>query len=533
MAGRGSIIDKDGFAANTDDLELLAADIRAGLAMADPATTRVAILSTDTAAFLTAASTIVAAGFVAVPLSDRAPRSGTIGEDLLAERLLHCDADLVLSDESHADVALQAGYRTTDIPADGTPTICRRDGRSTEAHPADAALIVYTSGTTGKPKGAIIGRDALADVALTNTSLYRWQPDDRFLSTLPLSHLAGLTNCFSALDAGVDVVVAPSITFVDRVFDTIVEQRVTVAGFVPYQLERLFGADRAAELACLRLAMTSAAPLTGSIIELIGLATPELDLRNAYGLTEAFRAMIAPVDLKTPEPALIGRPREGVDAELRQPDGRPRCEPRQPAVPAKRGSVGELWLSGPNLFSGYWSQAADAVDPAGSGWFRTGDLATIDAEGNYRLVGRRNNIVNVAGEKTSIEAIEAVLDAVAPGAIAAAVRTGQGSVDQVVAIAESEAGASLQQIRRVCSGRLPASLRPRDLITVVELPRTSTGKHDRRALTELARNANSATATPELNPQTQQQHKTSEEQAITSKTPTTDFNKFVGQFSTE
>lgn len=460
---------------NAAAIDHRAAQIAAAVASANSTGTAVAVALSDAADSAAAVVGSWRAEATPAPVSDRAPRSGSAEEARLTACLENLGSGLVVADEAHCAVLRQQGLDLVDAVAGTDLAVLSRSTNRQPAHLPPGSLIIHTSGSTGVPKAAIISNAALSAIDRTNAWLYRWRADDVFLTALPPTHLAGLTNVLSALAAGVPVHVAPPFLFADRVAEVMESAHVTVAGLVPQQLHRLFLAADPGGLASLRLAVSSAAPLTSSVIEQVRRVRPELDLRNAYGLTEAFRSLVGSVD----DPAdadLVGRPVPGTYAELRDPDsGR--------SVP--RGCPGELFLRGSHTFSGYLVPT-DVVQPwpepsVPGGWVATGDLACLEPDG-FRLIGRRLGMVNVGGEKTPMEVIERAIDPAAPGSIAAVAVPGDTGDDQVVAVVEAGNDVTLESLWRCSAGVLSALVRPCGFIEVDRLPRLPSGKIDRGAL---------------------------------------------------
>ncbi len=451
---------------------------------------RVGIACRSRARFVATVAAARAAGMVAVPLSERPP-TDEFERGRWFDRLADAAPAVVAVDELHRPLLGDRGFERASVDAPvPTELWVGRAGTTTaagKAAPADLAAIVYTSGSSGRPKGAMITAGNMTAIDATNAGLYRWRSDDRFLSTMPMTHLAGLTNVLSALGAGVDVVVGPSVAFVDELRDVIERERVTVAGMVPHQLARLFEQPRQGNADRLRLIVSSGAPLSDAVAARVIDARPEIELWNAYGLTEAFRSLVSLVsgvsrtDRGTPcsaatgstataesTAALIGRPVAGVEVRLR---------PRSRAA-GEAATIGELQLRGKNVFAGYWGHDARPAEQ----WFDTGDLASIDHHGSFRLIGRRTTFVNIGGEKAPIEAIESVIDGLAPDRIAAATTVDAQGFEQVVAVVEESVTVSAVELRRHVGRRLAASLRPRTVIVVDQLPRHRNGKLDRQAL---------------------------------------------------
>ncbi len=432
---------------------------------------RVAVATADRADCLAAVVGCWRSGLVPVPISEQAPIAGSIEDERFQTRLDIAQPVAVLGDEAHSELLAVAGYVPDTQPV-GNLRTWRPSSRPSVPCPAGTALILFTSGSTGLPKAVVIPERAVAAAAATNAGLYGMTGDDRFLSTLPMTHMAGLTNLLAASAAGADIVIAPQGLLPADLRRLVADQEISVLGTVPHQLFQLLGTSDPSGLATLRIVVSSGAQLSGPVIERTERALPAVTLYNAYGLTEAFRSFVTVA--RADDPCDLGLPAAGVEARLIDPETGERCED---------GQVGEIQLRGANLYSGYWT--GDCLDPA-TDWLATGDMAAVNPDGGFRLVGRQASYINIGGHKEAVETIEAVLNGAAPGRLAAIGRSDEHGLEQVVAVAERGAGIGLRDLRRRCARRIAPALRPSALIEVDQLPRTSLGKLDRAALAQLA-----------------------------------------------
>jgi acyl-CoA synthetase (AMP-forming)/AMP-acid ligase II len=479
LLDRGSLIEA-GRVHRTDELREASRTLR-DVVSVEAGDGYVAVVTSSAADTLAGVIGTLAAGRAVTPLADRPPGPTSAEQSLFQARLADLRPSAVLGDDGHATSLERAGYRRRGLSVVGSLRLWAAPDPVPPAHD-EAAIVVYTSGSEGAPKGAVLTAHAVETILATNDHLLRWGAGDRLLIGLPQTHLAGLATALSAFAAGADVVVAPSFAFVDRVVDLVEAERPTVAGLVPYQVGRLFSTNRPHALSSLRLIVSSAAPLTPAVIRSVRRHRLHLDFINAYGLTEAFRSMTHRVG-HADDTVLIGRPVPGVEAAIVGP----RTGRRVPD-----GVEGELWIRGPHTFAGYVHRPFEQAKA--DAWVHTGDLAVVEPRG-HRLTGRRRNLVNIAGEKTPIEAIEQVVDEAAPGAIAVSTCRNHRDQDCVVAVVERAARVSLDKIRRACSGHLVPSLRPRQVIVVDALPRLPSGKIDRTAVDALVDSALAGSAT--------------------------------------
>ncbi len=418
----------------------------------------------------------------AVPtfLSSRAPRDGSVESQMLLQRIHDADLQLVVLDHSHAAVFNLPEYRIREVELPGRLSLLVAEHEyqiSRHPNPDGAAVIIYTAGSTGEPKGVVLSEASVQFVLTSNSDVSRWGPDDRLLSALPLSHVAGFVNVLSALTKGASVFSSPSFTWPVRVLEFCVEKRISVAGLVPYYTSRLVSSGQLRELRSLRLLVSSAAPIVTADIECALDALPELEVLNAYGLTEAFRSIVLmPNEIPDRLPS-IGRPIEGVQVQIKNPtNGRVLGDEEE----------GELCIRGPNVMLGYWHNSAETATALRYGWLRTQDLARRCADGAYMLTGRNTHLINAGGEKLCCEVLERCLNEGCELEEVAVVGHDDGSgCDSVIAFAVARESLALENVRAACSRKVHSAFWPSRLILLEALPRTETGKLDRHALAAL------------------------------------------------
>lgn len=338
------------------------------------------------------------------------------------------------------------------------------------------AMILFTSGTTGRPKGVVSTHGGITAQIESLVDAWAWSGDDRILLTLPLHHVHGIVNVLScALWSGARCDMLPAFdatTVIDRISSgdlTLYMAVPTIYHRLIAYLEDLSDQDRqrfreGAE--GLRLMVSGSAALPVAVLE----RWRELSghtLLERYGMTEIGMALSNPYDGER-VPGSVGSPLSGVEVRLVD-------ESDRPAAP---GESGEIQVRGPAVFLEYW-QRPDATAEAftGDGWFRTGDTATFD-DGRYRILGRSSvDILKTGGEKVSALEIEEVLlshEAVDEVAVVGVddPEWGQRVVAAVVAGRPVEAG----ELREWVRARLAAHKVPKDFCFVDALPRNALGK---------------------------------------------------------
>ena len=395
------------------------------------------------------------------PMLTAEERAGILA-DLRPAAVIGGDATLAGPDAAGLTDDGAAGARDTERPlAPWTP-----------ADTAEApALILYTSGSTGRPKGSVLSHAALtfanrswADDVIALT------PDDVVLSTLPLSHSLGLNGALLApLLAGAAVVLGDRFA-PEAALAAIARHRVTVLPGVATMFRRLLDAPElaAADLSSLRVALSGAAPCPWELADEWRRRTGVRILRG-YGSTELFRPISHLAAEPADPPEAIGRAVPGVDIRAVDEDGGP--------VPP--GEAGELVIRTPAALDGYLGQPEETRAVLVDGWFRTGDLAVISADGFVRIVGRKKELILRGGYSVMPGEVEAALHshpAVAEAAVVGVPHPELGEEVAAFVLLRSGAAIAPEELIRHCRERLAGYKYPRRVTIVEQLPRGATGK---------------------------------------------------------
>jgi len=321
----------------------------------------------------------------------------------------------------------------------------------------DPAVLAYTSGTTGSPKGALLSHgNLLASVEALGLA-WRWTRDDRLVLPLPLFHMHGLgVGLHGTLTAGAGVVLRPSFDPADTL-DAVTAHDATLFFGVPTMWSRLVATGRIGELATLRLGVSGSAPLDPELHAGIAQGAGQ-HLIERYGMTETVMLTSNPYDGDR-RPGTVGLPLPGVDVRLAEDSD-------------------EIEVRGPNVFDGYWQQPAATAASFTDGWFATGDVGAFDADGYLRIVGRRKELIISGGFNVYPREVEDVLrrhPAVTDAAVVGLPHAEWG--EQVVAAVEGTAAAAdLDALRDLTRAELAPYKRPKRIVVVDALPRNALGK---------------------------------------------------------
>jgi amino acid adenylation domain-containing protein len=349
------------------------------------------------------------------------------------------------------------------------------------------AYVIFTSGSTGQPKGVEMTHASLANRLVWMQEEYRLGRDDVVLHKTPYTFDVSVWELLWAFTAGARLVVAPPEAHRDpqELVDLIVGERVTTVHFVPSMLALFVAEDDVARCASLRRVVCSGEALPPKMVNKLTAALPDVEVHNLYGPTEAAIDVTA-WPCRRPEPddgVPIGRPITNVATYVLDDAGEL----------APLGTPGELVLGGHCLARGYASRpdltAERFVHTVVGGRrervYRTGDLVWWSPEGHLNYVGRIDTQVKIRGQRVELSEIESVLNrhpAVANSAVL--LRSDLGTTPTLVAYLVAEPGASPEatELRAYLAAHLPDHMVPSRFMALTELPATSNGKVDRRAL---------------------------------------------------
>ena len=373
----------------------------------------------------------------------------------------------------------------TGLPsrAQHTPTTAVLSGArgrmlSATVTPDDVAELMYTSGTTGEPKGVMRSQRNVRAASCNSYRGFGYTGDDMIAIAMPLSHSSALNSqMMPLLELGGTLALMEKFDPV-RMVSLIQSEGVTCMRAVPAMIRMLLALPdfRATALPSLRLIVNSSAPIDPTTYTELKHRFESIQVMNSYGLTEASTCTVLPDDQALAHADSVGAPIEGVQMRLVDEEGNP--------VPA--GAEGEIWIKGEHVFVGYRNQPDKTDAVLVDEWLHTGDLAHQDEQGLYYLHGRRDDVINCAGRKfapADVENCILQLPEVSETAVIGVPHPVLGQCVKAFVVIKPGIEINAKAISRHCAHNLPSHKVPFYVEFVAALPRNSTGKILRRKLT--------------------------------------------------
>ncbi|MEE8373334.1 MAG: long-chain-fatty-acid--CoA ligase [Dehalococcoidia bacterium] len=459
----------------------------------------VSILQVNCSQFVEAYFAAAKVGAIFVPLNFRAK------SDELGYMLNNCEAKVLLVGERYVDLVNEMRPQLPKAEA----FICiesKPDGMLsydevlasaspeevfTEIDDDDVTILMYTAGTTGRPKGVPLTHNSFSMYVLNNVAPVDLEVEETNLLTVPLYHVAGVQAVMAAVYGGRTLAMLKQFE-VKEWLRTVQEQKANRAMLVPTMLKRVIEDEDfdKYDLSSLRVITYGAAPMPFEVIKKAIDMFPGVMFINAFGQTETASTItsLGPDDhvitgsdeekakkLKRLQSS-IGRPMDDVEIKIVDDDGKE----------VATGELGEILAKGPRVMSGYWKdEEKTAKALTADGWLRTSDRGYVDEEGYIYLAGRGDDMIIRGGENISPGEVEDVLYAhpkIDEAAVIGVPDPDWGQEPKAVVVLKSGETATGEEIMEFCRERLSSFKRPRYVTFVGELPRTSTGKVLKRDL---------------------------------------------------
>jgi acyl-CoA synthetase (AMP-forming)/AMP-acid ligase II len=358
------------------------------------------------------------------------------------------------------------------------------DLREEDLREEDVAVILYTSGTTGRPKGAQLTHLGIVHSALTFARCFALSENDRGLAAVPLSHVTGLVGvALSTMIAGGGVILMRQSYKTPDFLALAARARITYSILVPtiYTLCVMSPELATHDLSSWRIGCFGGAPMPIATIELLAEKLPHLQLLNAYGATE------------TTSPSTImprTQWRHHIDSVgITVPCGRIKVVDDN-GVEVPRGVAGELWITGPMVVPGYWNRPDANKNEFVDGFWRSGDIGSMDAEGFVRVFDRKKDMINRGGYKVfsaEVENVIASLEGVLECAIVGRDDPVLGQRVHAIVVVSDASSLTASKVREFCAERLADYKVPETInLRVTPLPRNANGKILKSELRERA-----------------------------------------------
>jgi O-succinylbenzoate-CoA ligase len=460
---------------------------------------RVGILQVNCNQFVEAYYAAAKLGAIFVPLNFRAKA------EELAYMITNAEAKVLLAGSRYLELISQ--IRTKLRTVKECITIDSREGLyyedliqsaspdevSSDIEDEDITILMYTSGTTGRPKGVPLRHHAFVSYVLENVEPASPEVEERNLLTVPLYHVAGIQAMLAAIYGGRTLVMMKQFE-VKEWMETIQREKATRAMLVPTMLKWVVDDPDFSQydLSSLKVITYGAAPMPFEVIRKAIRVMPWVRFINAYGQTETASTIttLGPEDHviegteKEKEKKLkrlsssIGKPLPDVEVKIVDESGQ--------ALPPF--GVGEILARGPRVMTGYWhDEQKTAQVMAEGGWLRTGDMGYTDEEGYIYLTGREDDMIIRGGENISPEEVEQVLHShpkVEEAAVIAVSDPEWGQEPRAVVVLKKGETSTPEEIIEFCRSRLSGFKRPRSVVFIDSLPRSPMGKVSRKKLRE-------------------------------------------------
>jgi acyl-CoA synthetase (AMP-forming)/AMP-acid ligase II len=445
---------------------------------------RIALLLGNRIEFVLSVFAAAQLGLVTVPLSTRQqkPEIAYVLADCGAKLLIH-EAALAERLPDAADVSdlLHRIAVDDDVSRSGLAVLADLAPlqEAAEVGEEDTAMILYTSGTTGRPKGAMLAHCNIIHSAMMYEACMQLTSADRSIAAVPLAHVTGVAaNIMAMARVAGALIIMPEFKAADYL-KVAARERATQTLMVPamYNLCLLQADFDAFDLSSWRIGGYGGAPMPVATIERLAAAIPGLKLINAYGSTETTSpSTLMPGELTAFHIDSVGLPCPGARILVTDAEGR--------EVP--HGEIGEIWIGGAQVIKGYWNNPKATAESFTGGFWHSGDLGAIDADNFVRVFDRQKDMINRGGLKIYSAEVESVLAGHA-GVVESAIIAKPCPVlgERVHAVVVTRDGVTSEVLRAWCAERLSDYKVPETIVLTTDpLPRNANGKVMKRQLRE-------------------------------------------------
>ena len=454
---------------------------------------RVALLAYNCAEWMEIYSALAAAGLVAVPINFRltAQEIGYIATHCEAKAFIVQDDLRDRADELRATLTIEAGAyihfgAATPPHWTGYEDLIARAGDATpsvQVLPADCCALMYTSGTTGRPKGAIRSHEGNTLIALATAVEMGFSKADIGLLVMPMCHANSLYFSHTFVHLGATCVIDDRKSFdAEALLSTLASEHITFTSLVPTHYIMMLGLPEATkaqyDVSAVDKLMISSAPARKDTKLAILAFFPNGKLHELYGSTELGWATLLRPEEQIAQLGSVGREWAGSGAiKLLDEQGQEVAD----------GEVGELYARTPYLFDGYWRDAEKTAEAMRGAWCSVGDMALRDEHGYIHLVDRKSNMIISGGENIYPSEVESVIGAhphVKDVAVVGVPHEKWGEAVKAVVVLHSGANLSEGDVLAWCRGRMASFKRPQSVsfLDDAQMPRNATGKLLHRVL---------------------------------------------------
>jgi len=434
--------------------------------LGDPRGRRVAVLGRNSVQLLVLSLACQRSGAIFVPINFR------LAEAEIAVLLADCTPDLLVVDDEFSGTVTSAAAKVISTPDFAVAVESVEPWATTGQAPAAPVILLYTSGTTGRPKGVIVTAENAFYAALNFALAGELGTNAVSFSDLPMFHTIGLIAV-----ARTTLMMGGTLVLTDRfvpsrTLSALADPALGITHYfaVPVMAEALAKDAGFAPAAFARLhaVFLGGAPLSPTLIDrFLNLG---VSLVNGYGMSEAGTAIHVPIDPDAvrASPGAVGYPAPYIEVRLAGADG-----------DARPGEIGEVWLRGPSVTPGYWNRPSATEAAFSDGWYRTGDLALIDPSGQYRIVDRLKDMYVSGGENVYPAEVEAVLlsdPTVADAAVIGTPDPRWGETGVAFVVPRTETTIDADRLMAFCGARIARYKCPSRIVTVEAIPRSAAGK---------------------------------------------------------